>query len=76
MSPKPNQTELLQAITQTELAHQFAQPVSIQIELAQQKNQTIKTDYIQIIVRFMHNYTTAVLFSESILLGSYSENDQ
>jgi len=52
MSPKPNQTELLQAITQTELAHQFAQPVSIQIELAQQKNQTIKTDYIQIIVRF------------------------
>ena len=24
----------------------------------------------------MHNYTTAVLFSESILLGSYSENDQ
>ena len=37
MSPKPNQTELLQAITQTELAHQFAQPVSIQIELAQQK---------------------------------------
>ena len=52
MSPKPNETELLKAITQTELGHQFAQPVSIQIKLAQQKNQTIKTGSIQTIVRW------------------------